>query len=115
GPSTFFFFLKSSGGSLILRPRKISHSCEAWKSDEYSPAIKPTIKEIEKPLIDSASKIKKIITAINVVIVVFKLRVNDLTTLLLTTDAKRLYDVIRFSNRIFSLIRSKITIVLLIV
>src|SRR5690625_7110986 len=67
-----------------------------------------------KDAIACAPKIKKDKTATNVVTVVFILRVKDCKTLRFTIFANFLYDLTWPSNRMFSLIRSNITIVLLI-
>src|SRR5699024_2385540 len=76
GPSIRFFFLKSIGFSFKFLPRNKNHNWEAKNKDEYDPAINPTTNAIANPEIDSAPKTKKDNTAIKVVIVVLKLRIN---------------------------------------
>src|SRR5699024_3496453 len=111
GPSTRFFFLKSTGWFLIFLPRHTSHNCDARNSEEYVPIINPTAKARANPKMDCAPKIKKAKTAIKVVTDVLILRVNVCSKLLFTILASSLKDLTCFVLRKFSLILSKVTIV----
>ncbi len=105
GPSTRFFFVKSTGFSLIFFPRHSSHSCEARNREEYVPITKPIDKASANGAMDGAPRIRNDRTAKSVVTDVLILLVNVCNKLLFIIRASSFAERTRPSFLKFSRIR----------